>query len=61
MSHHRFNTLAKFLNGDLAAKTGRGVLSHDVMYIECNCYLPSKVNGKGVYEGKYRRNVEFMK
>ena len=32
MSYHRFNNLAELLNGDLAAKTGRGI-------------FPQKLNG----------------
>ena len=52
MSYHRFNNLAELINGDLAAKIGRGIFSKDLMDIECNCSLPSKVNGKCVYEGK---------
>ena len=31
MSYHRFNNLAKLLNGDLAAKIGRGIFSKDLM------------------------------
>ena len=45
MSYHRFNNLAELLNGDLAAKIGRGIFSKDLMDRECNCSLPSKVNG----------------
>ena len=52
MSYHRFNNLEELLNGDLAAKTGRGIFSKHLMDRECNCSLPSKVNGKSVYEGK---------
>ena len=51
MFYHRYNNLAELLNGDLAAKIGRGICSKDLMYRECNCSLPSKVNGKCVYEG----------
>ena len=29
--YHRFNNLTKLLNGDLAVKVGRGVLSVDLM------------------------------
>ena len=54
ISYHRFNNLAELLNGDLAAKIGWGIFSKDLMYRECNCSLPSKVNGKCVYEGKCR-------
>ena len=54
MSYHRFNNLAELLNRDLAAKIGRGIFSKDLMDRECNCSLPSKVNGKCVYEGKCR-------
>ena len=52
MSYHRFNNLAELLNRDLAAKIGRGIFSKDLMDRECNFSLPSKVNGKCVYEGK---------
>ena len=45
MYYHRFNNLAELLNGDLAAKIGREIFSKDLMNRECNCYLPSKVNG----------------
>ena len=54
MSYHRFNNLAELLNGDLAKKIGRVIFSKDLMDIECNCSLPSKANGKCVYEGKWR-------
>ena len=54
MSYHIFNNLAKLLNGDLAAKIGRGIFSKDLMDRECNCYLPYKVNVKCVYEGKFQ-------
>ena len=52
MSYHRYNNLAELLNGDLAAKIGRVVFSKDLMDRECNCSLPSKVNGNFFYEGK---------
>ena len=52
MSYHRFNNLAELLNGDLAAKIGQGIFSKDLMDRECNYSLPSKVNGKCIYEGK---------
>ena len=52
MSFHIFINLAELLNGDLAAKIGRGIFSKDLMDRECNFYLPSKVNGKCVYKGK---------
>ena len=45
---------AELLNGDFAAKIGRGMFSKDLMDRWCNCSLPSKVNGKCVYEGKCR-------
>ena len=44
MSYHRYNNLAELLNGDLAAKIGRGVFSKDLMDREYNCSLTSKVN-----------------
>ena len=54
MSYHRFNNLEELLNGDLATKFGWGIFSKNVMDIECNCSLPSKVNRKCVYEDKFR-------
>ena len=54
MSYHRFNNLVELLNGDLAAKIGRGIFSKDLIDRECNCSLPSKVNRKCFYEGKCR-------
>ena len=54
MSYHRYNNLAELLNGYLAAKIGRGIFSRDLMDRECNCSLPSKVNGKCVYKGRCR-------
>ena len=50
--YHIFNHLAELLNGDLAAKIGRGIFSKDLMDRKYNCSLPSKFNGKRVYEGK---------
>ena len=52
ISYHVFDNLAELLNGDLATKSGRGILSKDLMDAECKCSLPSKVNGKCVYKGK---------
>ena len=49
-----FNNLAELLNGYLAANIGRVIISKDLMDRECNCSLPSKVNEKCVYEGKFR-------
>ena len=54
MSYHKFNNLAELLNGDPAAKIGQGIFSKDLMGIKCKCSLPSKVNGKCVYKGKFR-------
>ena len=54
MSYHRYNNLAELLNGDLAAKIGRGIFSKDLMDRECNCYLQSEVDRKFVYEGRCR-------
>ena len=51
ISYHRFNNLAELLDGDFAAKIGQGIFSKYLMDRECNFSLPSKVNGKGVYEG----------
>ena len=52
MSYHRYNNLAELLNGDLAAKIGRGIFSKDLMNREYNRSLLSKVKRKCVYEGK---------
>ena len=52
MSYHIFNNLAELLDRDLAARIGRGIFSKDLMDRKYNYYLPSKVNGKCVYEGK---------
>ena len=57
MPYHRYNKLAELLNGDLTAKIRRGILSQDLMDRECNCSLPSKVNGEYVYKGKFRKKV----
>ena len=46
MSYHIFINLAELLNGDLAAKIRQEIFFKDLMDRECNCYLPSKVNGK---------------
>ena len=54
MSYHRFNNLAELINGHLDAKIGRGIFSKDLMDREFNFSLPSKVNGRFVYEGKCR-------
>ena len=54
MSYHRFNKIAEILNGDLAAKIRWGIFSKELMDRECNCSPPYKVNGKCVYEGKWR-------
>ena len=42
MSYHRFNNLVELLNGDFAAKVGRGIFSKDLMDRECNCYFHQK-------------------
>ena len=55
--YHRFNNLDEFLIGDLAKKGVQVILSCYLMYRECNCSLPSKVNRKRGYEGKPRKNV----
>ena len=47
MSYYGFNTLTELLNGDLAAKIGRGIFSKDIMNRKCNYYLPYKVNRFG--------------
>ena len=54
MSYHRFNNLAEFFNGDLAAKIGRGIFSKSLMDRECKLSFPSKVNGTFFYEDKCR-------
>ena len=52
ISYHIFNNLAELLNRDLATKIRQGIFSKDLMDRKRNCSLPSKVNGKYVYEGK---------
>ena len=54
MSYHRFNNLANLLNGDIAAKIGRGILYKYLMDRESKCSFTSKVNGECVYKGKCR-------
>ena len=51
LSHARIDPIRmlsqqELLNGDLAAKTGRGIFSKDLMDRECNCSIPYKVNRK---------------
>ena len=57
ISYHRFNNLAELLHGDLAAKIGQVIFSKDLMDRKCNCSLPSNINGKCVYEGKFRPRI----
>ena len=52
MFYNIFNILAVFINGDLAAIFGRGILSPSLMIGKCNCYLTYNINGNCVYEGK---------
>ena len=40
---------------------GQGILSEDLMDRECNCSLPSKVNGKCVYKGKCKNKCLIYK
>ena len=54
MSYHRFNNLAGLFNRDLVAKIGRGIISKDLMDIECNYSFSYKVNGKCVCGVKCR-------
>ena len=53
ISYHIFNNSAELLNGDPAAKIGRGIFSKYLMDRKCNYSLPYKVNGKCAYEGKF--------
>ena len=46
MSYHISNYFSKLLDKDLIVKIGFGILSFGLMDRECNCSLPSKVNGK---------------
>ena len=59
MSYHRYNNLAELLNRDLSKTIGQVILSRDFMDIECNCSLPSKVNGEFVYKGKRRKKINL--
>ena len=61
MSYHIFNKLVELLNGDLAAKIGRGIFPKNLMDRKFNCFLPSKVNIKCVYEGKFRSKCIIYK
>ena len=51
MSYHIFNNLSELLNGDLAAKIERGIISKYLIDRTCNCSLPSKFNGTGISLG----------
>ena len=55
MSKHIFDHFNWLLNEDLAIKIGRGILSRDLTNRYCNVSLPSKVNGKWIYEYKFMR------
>ena len=55
MSYHIFNNLSVLLNRYLSAKIGQAILSIDLMDRECDCFLPSKVNVKCVYEDKFQK------
>ena len=55
--YHIFNNLDEQINGDPVVKIGRGILSCDIMYINCNYSITSKVNGIFVYKGKLRLNI----
>ena len=57
MYYHIYNNLDKLINGDLAKKFGQGTPPLDKMNRKCNCYIPSKVNIKLVYEGICRRKI----
>ena len=61
ISYHRLNNLAELLTGDLAIKIGRGIPSKDLMDREYKYCLPSKLNGKYVYEGKCRSKCLIYK
>ena len=41
--------------GDLNAKIMNGIVSRDFMDRECNCYAPSKVDGKCMFNGDCRK------
>ena len=59
MSYHIFNTLAGLLNGDIAAKIGRGIISIDPIDREYKCSLPSKVNVECAYENESQTNLIY--
>ena len=61
MYFHIFNNLSEFLNKYLTAKIRRVILTYDLMDRECNCSHPYKVNGKCVYEVKYRKKCLIFK
>ena len=52
--YHRFNNLSELLNGDIAVKIGRVILSKYLMDRECNSSIPYKDNIKCVYKDKCR-------
>ena len=45
----------------MSKKIGRRIVSEDVMDRECNCSLPSKVNGNCVYKGKCQNKILIYK
>ena len=57
ISYNRFKNLAELLHGYIDMKIGWGILSADLMDIECNCNIPYKVKDECVYEGKCKKNV----
>ena len=57
MYYHIFNHLTDLLNGDFSTRVGQRFLYIHLMYIECNYFLPFKVNSKCVYKGKFQKNV----
>ena len=55
MYYHIFNDLDGLIKWGLVDKIGQGILSHDKMDRDFNYLNPSKVNGKCLYEGKFRK------
>ena len=61
ISYHRIINFAELLNGDLAAKIGRGIFSKDLNDRKCNFSLTYKDNRKCVSEDKYQSRCIIYK
>ena len=61
MSYHIFNNLSELLNGDLTAKNGLAIHSHELLCRACNFLNPSKFNDKCFYKVKSRKRYLIYK